>query len=200
MVTEEIILKALVGNKSSRELVTVLMGEEPSSVDKMLILRGLKALKRKGLVTHFKRKGVNHFYTTDTSAFRVSSCGGGWHLRVYSHEVVAYHETKQNTYTLNAEGGCFTGLPTPPPYVVKQAGYMYKMACQAIENPKTALVLKPIPRNEWGTDAEGFMATTGDRVVVVRSRRFSCGSRQYECRTEKGEAFVANDNMVRVDS
>ena len=64
---------------------------------------------------------------------------------------------------------------------------------------QTALVLKSIPRDELGTNARGNLAETFDRVYVLKTRRFSNGGRQHQCRTRRGETFYANDNMVQVD-
>jgi hypothetical protein len=65
---------------------------------------------------------------------------------------------------------------------------------------KTALVLKRIVRDEWGSPDKGYMAEPFDRVVVISSRTFSCGNRTHQCVTDSGERFVASDSMIQLDS
>lgn len=64
---------------------------------------------------------------------------------------------------------------------------------------QTALVLKPVARCEWGTDAEGFIAQPFDRVTVKKVWSWSCGGKGYDCVTDSGEKFRAGPEMVQLD-
>jgi hypothetical protein len=65
---------------------------------------------------------------------------------------------------------------------------------------RTALVIRPITRCEFGTLSHGLMAEVFDRVSVTKtSDRTSNGTRFHTCVTDSGETFQAIDTMVQLD-
>ncbi len=57
----------------------------------------------------------------------------------------------------------------------------------------TAMILKMIARDEFGTDKDGYVAETFDRVEVVRvkKRSINLGGDIAHCVTDGGEKFYA---------
>jgi len=60
----------------------------------------------------------------------------------------------------------------------------------------TALVLKNITRDEFGSTDQGFYAETFDRVEILKKGTWSNGTRWYEVRTDAGEVFHTTDHEV----
>lgn len=65
---------------------------------------------------------------------------------------------------------------------------------------KTALVLKMITRDEFGRAEDGYIAETFDRVTVLESKLLDGKYPQHKCRTDAGDVFYANNNMVQIDA